>query len=126
MGVGEILQVLPDSAFTLGTNNVENRKSAIPLSASKATSESRSDQTVTSESDAKDNKKSDQIKHTIQNLLGGNSELSISVDQQTRDIVVKVLNSETHEVIRQIPPEEALRLAHSLKKVRGALVDEVA
>jgi len=125
MGVGEILQALPDSAFTLGSNNVENRKS-VPSSASKATNQSRSDQTVTSESDAKDNKKSDQIKRTIHDLLGGNSELSISVDQQTRDIVVKVLDSETHEVIRQIPPEEALRLAHSLRKLRGALVDEVA
>jgi len=126
MGVGEIVQVLPDSAFTLGSNNVENRKSTVPSGALKAASEPHSDQKVTSEPNARDNTKSDQIKQVIQNLLGGNSELSISVDQQTRDIVVKVLNSETHEVIRQIPPEEALRLAHSLKKVKGALVDELA
>ena len=62
----------------------------------------------------------------VQELAGQNSELSIALDAKTNKIVVKILNSETKEVIKQIPPEELLELAESLKQIGGALVDEVA
>ena len=37
--------------------------------------------------------------------------LSISVDERSGDFVVQVQNSETKEVVRQIPAEEVLRIA---------------
>ncbi|MEW5976510.1 MAG: flagellar protein FlaG [Acidobacteriota bacterium] len=54
------------------------------------------------------------------------SELSISVDRETKKIVVKVLNSATKEVIRQIPPEELVELSAKLGRLNGSLFDEVA
>jgi flagellar protein FlaG len=42
-------------------------------------------------------------------------ELQFSVDDQTGRTVIKVLDSETDTVIRQIPPEEILDLARKLK-----------
>ncbi|MEM7209377.1 MAG: flagellar protein FlaG [Pseudomonadota bacterium] len=41
--------------------------------------------------------------------------LQFSVDDDTGTTVVKVLDSETDEVIRQFPPEEALALARHLQ-----------
>jgi flagellar protein FlaG len=41
-------------------------------------------------------------------------ELNFSVDDDTGRTIVKVLDAETHEVIRQIPPEEVLTLAQHL------------
>ena len=41
--------------------------------------------------------------------------LQFSVDDNTGTTVVKVLDSETDEVIRQFPPEEALALARHLQ-----------
>ncbi len=47
-------------------------------------------------------------------LFGQNSELTFSFDRTSRRAVVKIINRETREVIRQIPSEDVLRLAESL------------
>lgn len=44
-------------------------------------------------------------------LFGQNSELTFSFDRQTRRTVMQIVDRETQEVIRQIPPEYVLRLA---------------
>ncbi len=127
MGVGEILLASPEAGVALTGSNTEYRRPVPPANASFASKVPEAGQRTDSEPQSREAKKSrDQARHTIEELLGGNSELSIAVDQETREIVVKVINSETHEVIRQIPPDEALRLAHALKKQRGALLDELA
>ena len=41
--------------------------------------------------------------------------LQFSIDEETGTTVVKVLNSETQEVVRQFPPEEVLALARHLQ-----------
>jgi flagellar protein FlaG len=54
------------------------------------------------------------------------SELSIGVDKEADRIVVKLVNSETKEVIRQIPPEEMLRLAERMRELEKTILDERA
>jgi flagellar protein FlaG len=128
MGVGEILLTPSDVAHTFRGNNTAISRPTPPATGP-ATAKKALDspQRVNSELEDRDRQRNnDKIRHLIEDLAGGNSELSIAVDQETHKIVVKVLNSETHEVIRQIPPEEALRLAQTLRQVSGALVDEVA
>ncbi|MFN8008435.1 MAG: flagellar protein FlaG [Terriglobia bacterium] len=65
------------------------------------------------------------IQQTIESLIGDKSELSVGFDEQTKKIIVKVINSETKEVIRQIPPEEMLKLAAALRKMKGGIFNEV-
>jgi len=43
-------------------------------------------------------------------------ELEFKVDEQSGRTVITVYNPETEEVIRQIPPEEAIRLAQLLQE----------
>jgi len=50
-------------------------------------------------------------------MFGGDSELTFILDRETRRPVVRIVDRETREVIRQIPPEYALRLADDLKAV---------
>ncbi len=52
--------------------------------------------------------------------------LNFSVDQISGRMVIKVFNSETKEMIRQIPSEEVLSLAQSLGNEIGALLDVLA
>ena len=47
--------------------------------------------------------------------------LNFSLDDSTGRVVVKVTDGESGEVIRQIPSEDALRLAESLEEVRSLL-----
>ncbi len=48
-------------------------------------------------------------------LFGQNSELTFVLDRQTRRAVVRIVDRNTNEVLRQIPPEYVLRLAEDLK-----------
>ncbi len=58
-----------------------------------------------------------------ENLQAMHTELNFSVDKETDKMVLKIVNSRTQEVIRQIPAEDALRIASRLSKLLGLLVD---
>lgn len=54
-------------------------------------------------------------------------ELSFSIDQSTGRTVVKIMDRETHDVIRQIPAEEILRIDKALAEFQqGLLVNRKA
>ena len=52
-----------------------------------------------------------------------NTELNFSVDKETEKMLLKVIDSKTGEVIRQIPADEALHIAARISKLLGILVD---
>lgn len=52
--------------------------------------------------------------------------LQFSVDEDTGRTVVKVVDSATKEVIRQIPSEEILSIAKALDKLKGLLIKQEA
>lgn len=52
--------------------------------------------------------------------------LRFSVDDDSGKIVVKVIDTATDEVIKQIPSEELLRMAKALDKLQGLLVEQTA
>ncbi len=53
-----------------------------------------------------------------------NKILRFEVMDNPKMIVVKVENKQTGEIIRQIPPEEIVRLARNIEKLLGFLMDE--
>lgn len=55
-----------------------------------------------------------------------NDALSFSIDTETGTTVVKVIDKETDEVIKQIPSEEMLALTKALDQLRGLLVKQKA
>jgi len=50
--------------------------------------------------------------------------LSFSYHEKTHRIVVRVLNRDTNEVIREIPPREAIKLLEHIQDFLGMIVDE--
>ncbi len=48
-------------------------------------------------------------------------ELRFAVDEDSGEVVVKVIDSETDEVLRQIPPEEVLKLRERLIDAAGVI-----
>lgn len=60
-------------------------------------------------------------------ISGVSKKFEYSVHKSTGDIVVKVLNAETNEVIREIPPEKLLDIVDKLQEISGAvgtIIDE--
>lgn len=53
-----------------------------------------------------------------------NYSIRFTLDDESKRMVVKVVNSETDEIIRQIPPKEMLQLMHRLDQVVGVILDE--
>ena len=63
------------------------------------------------------------INQTIQNM-GKN--LQFTVDAESGEKVVKVVDTTTKETIRQIPSEEVLAIAKAMDKLQGLLIHEKA
>ncbi|NER62051.1 flagellar protein FlaG [Pseudomonas sp. MAFF212428] len=56
-------------------------------------------------------------------LASSRRNLEFSTDEESGRIVVRVIASESGELIRQLPSEEALKIAHSLSDVNSLLFD---
>jgi flagellar protein FlaG len=64
-----------------------------------------------------------QIQNFVQEM-GRN--LSFTIDETTGYNVVRVMNPETNEVIRQLPSEELLKIARSMEQLNSVLVNQKA
>lgn len=58
----------------------------------------------------------------LKKLFRGEAEFKI--DRETNMVVIKIKDPETGEVIRQIPPELAVKLAKNIQELLGVLMDE--
>lgn len=57
-------------------------------------------------------------------LQGVDKRFEFSIHEGTHEIMVKVVNEENNEVIREIPPEKILDLVSKIWEVAGIFVDE--
>lgn len=64
------------------------------------------------------------IERAIAGMQGAATSLDFSVHKSTKQIMVKVLNTDTGEVIREIPPERTLDFLAKVWERAGILVDE--
>jgi len=63
-----------------------------------------------------------EIEKEKETTLFAGSSLEFSVDTDTNKIVVKVVDNETRELVRQIPMEEMLALAKAMNQLQGLLL----
>ncbi len=85
-------------------------------------------QTQTSKSGVNNKLSKEEIEALVQELnkmmqIVGTT-LSFYVDENTKRTVVKVLDARTKEVIRQIPPEEMLKVSQKISELLGILIDQ--
>ena len=64
------------------------------------------------------------IDRAIQAMQGKTTDLEFSVHEKTKMIAVKVVDRESREVIKEIPPEKTLDFVAKLWEMAGILVDE--
>ena len=73
---------------------------------------------------------SEQVQKAVENLRqavqSSSANLQFSVDGDTGRTVIRVVDGDTKEVIRQLPSEEVLQLAKSLDKLSGLLLKQKA
>lgn len=64
------------------------------------------------------------IDRAVKALQGPQTTLDISIHEKTHEIMVKVLNKDTGELIREVPPEKTLDLVAKMMEIAGIIIDE--
>ena len=64
------------------------------------------------------------IEKANKSLQGVKTSFEFSIHEATKEIMVKVINTETNEVIREIPPEKILDIVAKIWELTGIMVDE--
>ena len=66
----------------------------------------------------------DAIEKANRAISGANRRFEFSIHESTKQIMVKVINSDTNEVVREIPNEKILDMVARMWEMSGILVDE--
>lgn len=69
----------------------------------------------------------EQIKKAVEELnkkLTANSEAVFGIHEATNRVTIKIVDKETKEVIREVPPEKTLDMIAKVWEIAGILVDE--
>lgn len=64
------------------------------------------------------------IEHANKVLRGSSRSFKFSIHEETKEIMVKVIDNETQEVIREIPPEKILDMVAKMWELVGLFVDD--
>jgi flagellar protein FlaG len=68
----------------------------------------------------------DQVKQAVQDinesLRSAAQGLEFSIDGDTKEVIIKVIDQETKEVLRQMPSKEALEIAKALDQALGKII----
>jgi len=65
----------------------------------------------------------DQINNVVQN---SNKDVQFKLENANGKVVVQVMDTQNHQVIRQIPSKEALAISQALDKLQGLLLKQHA
>jgi len=53
-----------------------------------------------------------------------NRKIRLEVDEESNMVIVKIIDSETDKVIRQVPPEELVKLSRNATDLKGFLINK--
>jgi len=115
-----------------GSNADSSSSSAVLPSSSQAVLATGQTQTQQQTGNGTSQKKSTQqdLQNAVKQLndaaAQSSSQLQFSVDKSTGIEVVKVIDPETNQVIRQIPSEDAIRIAKAIGDFKGLLIKDEA
>ena len=128
MQTGEIQPIVADS-WTLSDTGRRESQTVPPVvkAEGSAAEKVKSDTQGSDASDAQ--AKSQYLAQAVEKMQSYlqetlNVSLDFQIDDKTNEVIVRVCDKATGEVIRQIPAEDVVRLREQLEEYRGALFDD--
>ncbi|CUU05096.1 flagellar protein FlaG [Candidatus Thermokryptus mobilis] len=52
-----------------------------------------------------------------------NTKIAFEIDKETRKTVLKIIDAQSNEIIRQIPPEELLEISRRISELLGLIIN---
>lgn len=87
-----------------------------------AEAQAQQEQTGNQENDSRRIKNA--VDHANQTMRQSRTKCEFSYHEETKRVSIKVIDAETEEVIREIPPEETLEMISKMWELAGLMVDE--
>jgi flagellar protein FlaG len=56
--------------------------------------------------------------------LGSNEHISLAYNEETNRVIMRVVDSKTNEVLREVPSKNAVKLLQYMREHTGLFVDE--
>jgi len=116
--------VKPRTADAGTTSGNAGASSAVKVQSPQPRPETQAVQTQVGSQEAESLEQTLQGAQEVAEAAGAN--LQFTIDKDSGKTIVKVVDSQTSEVIRQIPSEELLALARSMSKTEGLLISQKA
>lgn len=57
-------------------------------------------------------------------FVSRNSTIRFEIDQESKDVIITVVDTASDEIIREIPPEEVVKMRARFKEMAGLLLEE--
>lgn len=121
---GKIDQTVPKSGGYNGTSNITHIDAVLPTKSvvkSKGTSTEDSKQ---NNENADEQRIKSAVKQANYKMKQTRTGCEFSYHEATKRVTIKVIDKETDEIIREIPPEESLEVLEKIWEMAGLLVDE--
>ncbi len=64
------------------------------------------------------------VKHANKQMKHAKTRCEFSYHEPTKRVSIKIIDKDTQEIIREIPPEETLEMVEKMWELAGILVDE--
>lgn len=113
-----------------GSPSSERIPGAVVPQAFKSAAPPQTDNPVTPLSKAQQTANREQVTKAVENINRiiqvASQNLEFSVDHDAHQVIVKVVDQQTKQVLRQIPTEEVIEIAKSLDKLQGLLIKQTA
>lgn len=86
----------------------------------------RNEESGTEETFRQSTSNSEQLKKAVENLNNrmGHSEALFGIHDETNRVIIKIVDKETKEVIKELPPEKTLDMIAKAWELAGLLIDE--
>ncbi|KUK03031.1 MAG: Flagellar protein FlaG protein [Thermotoga sp. 50_1627] len=113
-----------DPHHNVNTVNV-NRAQAESVKQLQLNVEKASEEPQKQQNDVDLSKTMDSLKKTFERLSRFfKTEAQFTIERELNMIIIKIKDRDTGEIVRQIPPEVAVRIAKNLQELMGILFDE--
>lgn len=106
------------------TNSLFNNGGKVKTEPNPANAMAAEDKKVEIKADAGENLR-EAVDVAVERLKGLlNRDIVMNVDKELKRVIVKIIDSETGDVVREVPLEEILNIAKKLTTIEGVLFDK--
>lgn len=102
--------------------NADVQQRPLTTAADAATRDRQAAQSGSASSTDKSKAPQEEILSQVKALLDGSYSIRFGRDEATMHVVIRLVDANSGDVIRQIPPEEFLQMAQMLDKQKGQLM----